>query len=281
MPPPPWRHPPPGRRRRAATDSTGRGEEGWAGASLGGIPCWGDGGAGTTVPPPSCVTEASDLGNRARLGERGDYAKAAPPSTDGVGALGMGTPRHPACPTPRQHRPVRARRGGTRGPWVTITRAAPPLAAHGVSTITISPRLRSPTARAPWVALLLLAVFAIASPRGAANEFDLPVLGDATSRVISLQQEYDLGRAWLRAFRARVQTLDDPQLQFYLEQLLQDLAAYSSLENPRLELVVINNPTMNAFAVPGGVVGAHTGLFRFAESEDQLASVMAHELAHL
>ncbi|MFA5547958.1 MAG: M48 family metalloprotease [Porticoccaceae bacterium] len=131
------------------------------------------------------------------------------------------------------------------------------------------------------MALLLLAVFAIASPRGAANEFDLPVLGDATSGVISLQQEYDLGRAWLRAFRARVQTLDDPQLQFYLEQLLQDLAAYSSLENPRLELVVINNPTMNAFAVPGGVVGAHTGLFRFAESEDQLASVMAHELAHL
>src|SRR5690606_33955460 len=36
-----------------------------------------------------------------------------------------------------------------------------------------------------------------------------------------------------------------------------------------------------AFAAPGGVVGAHTGLFRFAESEDQLASVMAHELAHL
>ena len=38
---------------------------------------------------------------------------------------------------------------------------------------------------------------------------------------------------------------------------------------------------MNAFAVPGGVVGFHTGVFAFAENEDQMASVLAHELAHL
>src|SRR5690606_22292989 len=114
-----------------------------------------------------------------------------------------------------------------------------------------------------------------------ANEFNLPVLGDASSGVISLRQEYELGRAWLKAFRSRVETLDDPEIQVYLEQLLYDLAEHSSLENPRLELVVINNPTMNAFAVPGGVVGTHTGLFRYAESEDQLASVLAHELGHL
>lgn len=114
-----------------------------------------------------------------------------------------------------------------------------------------------------------------------ADDFGLPVLGDATSGVISLQQEHELGRAWLRAFRSRVQTLDDPQLHVYVRDLLYELSAYSSLENPELELVVINNPTMNAFAVPGGVIGVHTGLFRFAESEDQLASVLAHELAHL
>ena len=38
---------------------------------------------------------------------------------------------------------------------------------------------------------------------------------------------------------------------------------------------------MNAFAVPGGVVGIHTGLFAFAENEDEMVSVLAHELAHL
>ncbi|MBV1930241.1 MAG: M48 family metalloprotease [Porticoccaceae bacterium] len=82
-------------------------------------------------------------------------------------------------------------------------------------------------------------------------------------------------------FRSRVPTLDDPLLKTYLEQLTFKLATYSELNDRRLELIVINNPTMNAFAVPGGVVGTHTGLFQFAQSEDQLASVLAHELGHL
>src|SRR5690554_7434621 len=80
---------------------------------------------------------------------------------------------------------------------------------------------------------LVLLTGALAVSRSDANDFDLPVLGDATSGVISLQQEFELGRAWLRAFRSRVQTLDDPELQLYLEQLLYDLAGYSALDNPR------------------------------------------------
>lgn len=149
----------------------------------------------------------------------------------------------------------------------------------GAQAITI-------TSSASRVAALILLSLALvtgisASTKVAANDFNLPVLGDASSGVISLQQEYELGRAWLKAFRSRVETLDDPEIQVYLEQLLYDLAEHSSLDNPRLELIIINNPTMNAFAVPGGVVGTHTGLFRFAESEDQLASVLAHELGHL
>ncbi len=114
-----------------------------------------------------------------------------------------------------------------------------------------------------------------------ASEIKLPMLGDATSGIVSHQQEYELGRAWLQMFRSRVPTLDDPQLKAYLEQLTFRLATHSELSDRRLELIVINNPSMNAFAVPGGVVGAHTGLFMYAQSEHQLASVLAHELAHL
>ncbi len=114
-----------------------------------------------------------------------------------------------------------------------------------------------------------------------AAEIKLPLLGDATSGIVSHQQEYELGRAWLQMFRSRVPTLDDPQLKAYLEQLTFKLATHSQLTDRRLELIVINNPTMNAFAVPGGVVGTHTGLFMYAQSEDQLASVLSHELAHL
>ena len=113
------------------------------------------------------------------------------------------------------------------------------------------------------------------------NDIKLPDFGDVTSGIISHQQEYQLGREWLRAYRSRVAELNDPQIQYYLENLLFKLAIYSELEDRRLELVMVNNSTMNAFAVPGGVVGIHTGLFRYAENEHQLASVLTHEIAHL
>lgn len=129
---------------------------------------------------------------------------------------------------------------------------------------------------------LLFALMSVLAPRAwTANDLNLPLLGDTTSSIISPQQEYELGRAWLAAFRSRVKTLDDPELQFYLENLLYDLAEHSELEDHRLDLVLINNPTLNAFAVPGGVVGVHTGLFQHAENEAQLSAVLAHELAHL
>lgn len=109
----------------------------------------------------------------------------------------------------------------------------------------------------------------------------LPALGDSTSGLISHQQEYQLGRAWLKIFRSRVEIVEDPLLQSYIEDLVYRLAAHSQLEDRRLEVVVVNNPTMNAFAVPGGVIGLHNGLFLYADTEAQLASVIGHELAHL
>jgi len=114
-----------------------------------------------------------------------------------------------------------------------------------------------------------------------AKEIELPLLGDSSSGIVSKQQEYQLGRTWLKVFRSRVREHDDPLMQLYFEELIYNLAVFSDLEDPDLELVIIKNPTMNAFAVPGGVVGIHTGLFAFAENEDQMVSVLAHELAHL
>ena len=130
---------------------------------------------------------------------------------------------------------------------------------------------------------LLLAYWCFLVPANLAEakEIELPLLGDSSSGIASKQQEYQLGRTWLKVFRSRVREHDDPLMQLYLEELIYNLAVFSDLEDPELELVIIKNPTMNAFAVPGGVVGIHTGLFAFAENEDQMVSVLAHELAHL
>ena len=122
---------------------------------------------------------------------------------------------------------------------------------------------------------------ALLSNISSAAEIELPLLGDSSSGIISKNQEYTLGKTWLQAFRGRVKQYDDPLLQAYLEHLIYNLATYSDLDNPRLTLVVVNNPTINAFAVPGGIVGFHTGIFSYAENEDQMVSILAHELAHL
>jgi predicted Zn-dependent protease len=99
--------------------------------------------------------------------------------------------------------------------------------------------------------------------------------------LFSPEQEYQLGRAWLRSFRSQAPTLDDPLLQDYLEDLIYRLVTHSELQDRRIEVVIVDNPAINAFAVPGGVIGIHTGLLLYAQSEDELATVLAHEIAHL
>lgn len=129
--------------------------------------------------------------------------------------------------------------------------------------------------------LSLLALLLINGAPSSANEIELPELGDSTSAIVSPQQEYQLGRSWLRMFRSQVKTVSDPLLHDYLEHLIYQLATHSQLKDRRLELVVVDNASLNAFAVPGGVVGVHTGMLLYAKTEDQLAAVLSHELAHL
>ena len=120
----------------------------------------------------------------------------------------------------------------------------------------------------------------ITSPRSVANQSDnLPGFGEGNS--VSLNQEYFLGRAWLMSFRRQAPILEDPVLQEYIENLIFRLAASSQLRERRLEVVLVENKTINAFAVPGGIVGIHSGLISQAQNEAQLTSVLTHELAHL
>ncbi|AIL63165.1 M48 family metalloprotease [Pseudomonas alkylphenolica] len=110
---------------------------------------------------------------------------------------------------------------------------------------------------------------------------DLPSLGDASSAIVSPQQEHQLGRAWLSLLRGNVNQLNDPQLKDYVETSVYRLAETSQLQDRRLEFILINSPQLNAFAAPGGIVGVNGGLFLNAKTEGEYASVLAHELAHL
>jgi predicted Zn-dependent protease len=128
----------------------------------------------------------------------------------------------------------------------------------------------------------LLAIFILTfSHHSFSASNDLPSLGDATSGLISLEQEHILGRSWLRNLRRHASTLHKPVLTEYTENLIYRLASKSQVNDRRFEIVLVDNKQLNAFAVPGGVIGINAGLFLHANTEAQFAAVLAHELAHL
>ena len=110
---------------------------------------------------------------------------------------------------------------------------------------------------------------------------DLPSLGDASSALVSPQQEHQLGRAWLSLVRGQVRQLSDPQLKDFVESSVYRISETSQLQDRRLEFVLLDSPQINAFAAPGGIIVVNGGLFLYAQTEAEYASVMAHELAHL
>ncbi len=127
--------------------------------------------------------------------------------------------------------------------------------------------------------LLLAGLLLGGSAQAQRSGNQLPTMGE--TGVIPVGQEYMMGRVWLMSYRRQVPALEDPLMQDYLETLLYRLAETSELQDRRLELITVEADSINAFAVPGGVVGVHTGLVRKAETESQLASVLTHELGHI
>ena len=141
--------------------------------------------------------------------------------------------------------------------------------------------LRSPLFDA--LSRCLLACAVTISPWGwsATDDLKIPNLGESSTSLFSADYEHQLGRMWLRSFRGQAPIATDPLLHSYLESLVFELVQHSELQDRRIELVIVDNPTINAFAVPGGVIGVHSGLFQYAVTEDEFATVMAHEIAHL
>ncbi|HET8731469.1 MAG TPA: M48 family metalloprotease [Moraxellaceae bacterium] len=128
---------------------------------------------------------------------------------------------------------------------------------------------------------LMLALAAAAPAVADVQASELPDLGDGAAVGITPEQEYQLGHQFLRQLRHEAATVTDPVVQDYLERLSYRLAFHSPLQHPDLTLVILRDRSINAFAVPGGVIGINVGLLLNAETEAQLASVLAHELGHL
>lgn len=110
----------------------------------------------------------------------------------------------------------------------------------------------------------------------------LPELGDDAGSELTLQTERQLGRQVMNEIRLREPTyLDDPEIEGYLNRLGRRLVAASPEPGISFHFFALNDRMINAFALLGGYIGVNTGLLLTAQSESEVASVMAHEIAHV
>lgn len=109
----------------------------------------------------------------------------------------------------------------------------------------------------------------------------LPTLGDPTLDSFSSREEKQLGLAFYRSLRANLTFIEDLQINYYINSIGKRLASHSDAAGDEFHFFIIKAPTINAFAGPAAYIGIHTGLILEAENESQLASVMAHEIAHV
>src|SRR6185369_13611792 len=111
---------------------------------------------------------------------------------------------------------------------------------------------------------------------------DLPELGDIASNELSLSTEKKIGRQIMHEIRWREPSyLDDSDVESYLNQLGGRLTAVSNDPGMGFFFFPINDPSINAFAMPGGYIGVHTGLIIATQMESELAGVLAHEISHV
>jgi predicted Zn-dependent protease len=155
-----------------------------------------------------------------------------------------------------------------RGPIAMMRRLALLLIWTVLSAATLAAADEPPAANQPMLR---------APPAGS----DLPDMGSPAATYLSRSDEYRLGAMVARELRDQNALIEDPEVSEYINGVGQRLAAQSEEGGTHFQYFVIKDPGINAFAVPGGFVFINEGLVLATSSESELASVMAHETAHV
>lgn len=110
---------------------------------------------------------------------------------------------------------------------------------------------------------------------------ELPDMGAPSDTVFSPDEEKQLGEAFYRNLHQHVRISQDPEIQNYIASLGGRLVAHSEMANRPFHFFAVMEPEINAFAGPAGYIGVNSGLILATQSEGELASVLAHEIAHV
>jgi Zn-dependent protease with chaperone function len=99
--------------------------------------------------------------------------------------------------------------------------------------------------------------------------------------LFSKEQDVQLGREAAQQVEQQMPVVRDAQLNDYVRRIGEKLTASAKADKYPYTFKVVNDPSINAFALPGGPTYVNTGLLKAVENEAQLAGVMAHEIAHV
>ncbi len=109
----------------------------------------------------------------------------------------------------------------------------------------------------------------------------LPELGNSASDVLSNSEEREYAENLIRQMRAYELLDEDPLINDFFSDMGYNLAANSDQPEAAFTFVVLDQPIVNAFAAPGGVIALYSGLILLADSQDEVAGVLSHEIAHI
>lgn len=111
---------------------------------------------------------------------------------------------------------------------------------------------------------------------------NLPKLGEAAGSTLSVAKEQQIGDQIMSQIQRSSFLMSDPLVNDYIQQVGYKLvAANPDALGRSFRFFVIEDPSINAFALPGGYIGIHSGLITASRSESELASVLGHEVAHV
>jgi predicted Zn-dependent protease len=113
------------------------------------------------------------------------------------------------------------------------------------------------------------------------EQLDLPDMGASADTILSRAEEKEYAKALVRQMRAYEVLNEDPLVTAFFEDMGFRLASHSDRPDKAFTFVVLDQPVVNAFAAPGGVIALYTGLILAADDENEVAGVLAHEIAHI
>jgi len=133
----------------------------------------------------------------------------------------------------------------------------------------------------PRVALALATSLTSLSSVAQDKPLELPDMGASAETILSRSEEEEYAKALVRQMRAYEVLDEDPLINAYFQDMGYRLASHSDRPDKAFTFVVLDQPIVNAFAAPGGVIALYSGLILAADNQNEVAGVLAHEIAHI